>query len=258
MNWIVSHLFFLFLLASCASKQPNCESGYPDDYVPNDLNSAIEYLNCVWDEDSKAELINKDEDEVMAELHFGTGLSIRNGWGLWAGENELVKYFNSLGIHNPDDMSGIILTSFYRQLNDMEIRLDEQVAHYVEYWKQMEIRQELMLNELDSIYNTFEIGDRLNVYFDWANSEENRIYGPSDKRDRLNASKEIDPTEYCIVSVEVYDKRKNRDKMEFILRTRVLELCEQENLKYGTDNFITVGYELDINLLFDRLIFKAE
>jgi hypothetical protein len=256
MNWIGTHLILLFVLTNCASKQPNCESGYPDDYVPNDLNTAIEYLNCVWDEESKAELISMDENEAMAELHFGTGLSIRNGWGLRASENELVAYFNELEIHHPDDMSGIILTSFYRHLKNEDIRLDEQIAYYIDYWKQMDIGQELMLNERDSIYGTFKIGDRLNVYFDWSDKEEIRIYGPSDKP--IKTEEVIDPTEYCIVSVDVYDKRKNRDKMEFILRTRVLELCEQDTLKYGTDNFITVGYELDINLLFDRLVFRAE
>jgi hypothetical protein len=59
---------------------------------------------------------------------------MRNNWGLWRG-SRLSKYFNSLGIFHPDDMSGIILTGYCRQLNGLDIRLSDQIKQYQKYWK---------------------------------------------------------------------------------------------------------------------------
>lgn len=92
-------------------------------------------MNCEWSESDKTEFKNKEEKEAVAELHFGTGMSIRNNWGLWKGKNKLPKFFRSKGIFHPDDMSSIILTSFHRQLNDKPIDLDEQVELYKDYWR---------------------------------------------------------------------------------------------------------------------------
>jgi hypothetical protein len=54
------------------------------------------------------------------------GLTIRNCWGLW-GHSRLAKYFNELGIDHPDDMSGIILTSLWRELNHLPMDLAGQI-----------------------------------------------------------------------------------------------------------------------------------
>ena len=62
---------------------------------------------------------------------------MRNDWGLWGG-SPLARYFNRLGVFHPDDISGIILTSFWRHLNGRPIKLDEQVKHYQDYWKKIE------------------------------------------------------------------------------------------------------------------------
>jgi len=59
---------------------------------------------------------------------------LRNNWQLWGG-SRLSKYFNNLGIFHPDDMSGIILDSYHRYLTDKEIKLEEQINFYQEYWR---------------------------------------------------------------------------------------------------------------------------
>ena len=41
-----------------------------------------------------------------------------------------------------DDMSGIILDSFWRHLNQKPIKLDEQVKYYQDYWKKHETIQQ--------------------------------------------------------------------------------------------------------------------
>lgn len=57
------------------------------------------------------------EEEFTVNTHFGFGMWIRNNWNLWGG-SRLSIYFNQKGIHHPDDMSGIILVSYHRHLND--------------------------------------------------------------------------------------------------------------------------------------------
>ena len=76
-------------------------------------------------------------EEDMIQYHHGLGRWIRNNWELWAG-SRLAKYFNDIGINHPDDMSGIILDSYWRQLNEKPIKLDEQIKYYQEYWADTE------------------------------------------------------------------------------------------------------------------------
>jgi hypothetical protein len=70
----------------------------------------------------------------MADYHFGLGMWIRNNWGLWGG-SRLSQYFNRLGIHHPDDMSGIILDSYWRKIHGKPIDLDGQVRCHRDFWE---------------------------------------------------------------------------------------------------------------------------
>lgn len=67
-------------------------------------------------------------------LHHQLGQWLRNNWGLWHG-SQLRDWFNEHDIWHADDMSGIILDSFKRRLNGEAIKLDEQINHYQEFWK---------------------------------------------------------------------------------------------------------------------------
>lgn len=102
-------------------------------YVPTNLEDAFGELNKMLHPDLVKEMKEAPERE-MSGYHMGLGLWMRNNWGLWGG-SRLAKYFNGIGIFHPDDMSGIILHSFWRHLNAQPIKLDEQVAYYQKYWK---------------------------------------------------------------------------------------------------------------------------
>lgn len=79
-----------------------------------------------------------DEEEALSSSHFNLGMSIRNLWGLWQEDSDLHKYFKEkYGIWHADDMSGIILTSFHRELNHKEWNVKKQVDFYKKYWKHM-------------------------------------------------------------------------------------------------------------------------
>ena len=102
-------------------------------YIPKDLNDAISELNKNFSDSLKTEIKKMTEKDFSGRFHMGTGMWMRNNWRLWAG-SRLSVYFNDLAIYHPDDMSGIILDSYHRTLNNKPIELDEQTEYYKQYW----------------------------------------------------------------------------------------------------------------------------
>jgi hypothetical protein len=96
---------------------------------PKNLDEALEWLNINLSRKAIEQI-----RETTDGCHFGLGTNLRNEWGLWY-NSPLAQYFNSIGIHHADDMSGIILESYHRLLNGLSIDLDEQVKSYKEYWE---------------------------------------------------------------------------------------------------------------------------
>lgn len=103
-------------------------------YEPVNLEEAVTQLKIIHHDTVKQKIIEMSEEDFLASAHFGLGMWIRNNWGLWKGK-ELAKFFESIGIYHPDDMSGIILTSYYRELHGQDWNLDKQVKYYQDYWK---------------------------------------------------------------------------------------------------------------------------
>lgn len=104
-------------------------------YIPKDLDDCFKELNKMLSPELIKEMKAGTEDD-MSKHHFGLGLWMRNNWGLWSGSH-LAKYFNNLGIRHPDDMSGIILTSFWRFLNKKPLKIDDQTQYYKNYWEKV-------------------------------------------------------------------------------------------------------------------------
>lgn len=77
------------------------------------------------------------EDQIAAKYHFNLGMHLRNEWGLWDQKSELYKYFAAMGLFHPDDMSGVILLSFHRHLNGKELKVEEQIEKYKNYWAKL-------------------------------------------------------------------------------------------------------------------------
>ena len=124
-------------------------------YIPTDLNDAVNQINKVLAEESKLKIKKMTEEDFIAESHFGIGLTlIRNGWALWS-KSRLSKYFNEIGINHPDDMSGIILTSYYRNLNDLPIELEKQIEFYKNYWLKYEpLKKRNFPNEVKDVQHS--------------------------------------------------------------------------------------------------------
>ncbi|MEO0574362.1 MAG: DUF6794 domain-containing protein [Pseudomonadota bacterium] len=93
--------------------------------VPTTVDEAIVALDLVLSDEDKAAIRANKEDE-MYQYHFGLGMWIRNSWGLWR-HSELANFLYEKGLHHPDDMSSVILDSYWRHLNDRPIDLDAQI-----------------------------------------------------------------------------------------------------------------------------------
>lgn len=153
----------LLFLPTLIFGQNDCEK-YVKNYVPIHLNDAITYFECKTPKDNLNAFKNKTEDEATSSLHFETGMSIRNNWGLWARTSKISEYFSELGIHHPDDMSSIILTSLHRKLNGIDIGLENQVKFYKEYWAESE-RKETERKKQE--FSKYKIGDLLEFSYDY-------------------------------------------------------------------------------------------
>jgi len=136
---VLGSLLLFVCLSASAQVAPNEEQAQqpaPEIYIPTDLEDCFaELMRILKPEDIQAMRDRTEAD--LIEYHFGMGMWMRNNWGLWQG-SRLSEWFNAKGIRHPDDMSGIILNSFWRHLHGKDIDLDEQVKTYQAYWAQQQ------------------------------------------------------------------------------------------------------------------------
>ncbi|HLG28286.1 MAG TPA: DUF6794 domain-containing protein [Paenisporosarcina sp.] len=101
--------------------------------IPTNLDECFEaLLRIAHPED--IETIKAGSEDDMCQYHHGIGTWIRNNWGLWHG-GPLQDYFKQMGLWHADDMSGLILQSFWCYLKGIPLDVEGQVAHYLDYWK---------------------------------------------------------------------------------------------------------------------------
>ena len=139
----VSLFLFATLISICAIAQDNERINPTPDptskyevYVPVSLEDVFVELKKMLRPKVLKEM-KKGTEGDMVQYHMGLGRWMRNNWGLWDG-SRLAKYFNGLGIYHPDDMSGIILDTFWCHLNLKPLRLEERITYCQAYWKEYE------------------------------------------------------------------------------------------------------------------------
>lgn len=141
-------ILILTLITTSLFAQKKCNE-YTEKYIPINLIDALNYLDCSWTAEEKNDFKNLSEDQATSFLHMSLGLEIRNSWGLWKGNSEISNYFKDLKVNHPDDMSNIILTSFYRYLNNTDLKLEEQIKNKIP------IRNDSLLEENKIRINEF-------------------------------------------------------------------------------------------------------
>ena len=157
-------LFFMFLILGFSSPgmsdEDNSDGNEIDDkytiaqlpedktsptgyYIPKDLEGTFLTLDKILTPEFIDEIKNNYENKLIADYHFGLCLWIRNNWILPhyrkdSPESPLTEYFLSLDkILYPDDMSGIIIYTYWRRLNGKPLRLNEELEKYDSYNKEM-------------------------------------------------------------------------------------------------------------------------
>jgi hypothetical protein len=113
-------------------KKANRKNG--DSNVPRNLEECLSLFEDFFTPEGIKEIKKMDERD-MCVLHHEIGRWLRNNWGLWRTESNLCKWFQEQGVFHPDDMSDIILKSFWRKMNDKSIKLDEQIQCCKIYWE---------------------------------------------------------------------------------------------------------------------------
>lgn len=130
-----SHLkYFVCLTLLLFSTQAFSQTDKKLKGKPTTLDETYLYLNQMFDDTEKYGFMTLPEDVATSRLHRGFGMWIRNNWGLWR-NSKLKHYFLDKGVGHPDDMSGIILTSYHRYLNKKPIDLEGQIKKYQDIYK---------------------------------------------------------------------------------------------------------------------------
>ena len=96
---------------------------------PKNLTECIQMLDKTLKKEDKEYIKTLTEDEFFMESHFTIGMGIRNEW-IRSGNPELVTFFLDQGVKHLDDMSAMILTSYYRHLLGKEIDFEGQISAY--------------------------------------------------------------------------------------------------------------------------------
>jgi hypothetical protein len=115
----VAFLILLFVSAIAPADQP----------VPNTLDEAFASLDRSLKPDERLAFMQRPEREAVMLAHFAVGLYIRNQW-LRSGKSSLTNLLLAKGAQSFDDMSAMILTSYWRHLHGKPIQLEEQGACY--------------------------------------------------------------------------------------------------------------------------------
>jgi hypothetical protein len=175
-------------------------------YIPKDPDDCFKQIDKFWNDSTKRQVKLWTESEFTAKAHLGFGMWMRNNWQLWGG-SRLSKYFNGLGISNPEDMSGIILASYHRYLLSKPIKLDEQLSYYKDYWKKAKLEDSL--NKLNE-FKEYKVGDTV-IYkyrFDYVSKkQEDDFYNDICKSTGIIMAKNDTTLQLQVKIIEICDTK---------------------------------------------------
>lgn len=218
----ITAFFFITYLNSFGEFAPYDSPTITSDtiYIPIDLNDCITQLDRIIPDNNKTKIAAMRGDQFSAYSHMTLGMWLRNNWGLWKG-SRLSQFFNSKGIHHPDDMSGIVLDSYYRYLTKQEIRLDEQIKYYRGYWEKVK-NDELEREERE--FAGYHLTDT--VLFCYRNGFSSKAQEGKYHNDRCTASGVIT----------------DLDKEKRAIKVKLLDGCDKKGIVY---------YDNDDALIYD-------
>jgi len=153
----LTFVFFSFLVLNGQSV-----SKKEMEYKPINLEDAVFQLTKILHDTTQQKNFSMTEDEFLSGSHFGLGMWIRNNW-IRGGDGKLANDFNSKGIFHSDNISGIILTCYYRQLHNQDWELDKQIKLYKDHWELIDEREKRKKEIALKNYNEFNINDSITI-----------------------------------------------------------------------------------------------
>jgi hypothetical protein len=136
-------------------------------YIPKTLKETHDFLDKFLQD--KEAFKNHPEETVIEDSHKNLSRFLRNKWHLWWSPEwvmtakemgkeeypteipELVKWFKSIGVDYADDMSGIIIISYHKYLNNKPYDLDEDVRAIKNFYMMDALGNNFLQNEQDII-----------------------------------------------------------------------------------------------------------
>lgn len=108
--------------------------------IPTNISECFDELDKMFSEIPKDLKVFKesDEEKALATFHNSLGRWIRNNWGLWTRDSKIYNTFNDMQLWHADDMSSVIIVSYHRYINDVDIDLKGQIESYLKYWEEYE------------------------------------------------------------------------------------------------------------------------
>lgn len=107
--------------------------------IPSSLEECFLQLEKAFSSEERQLFMEENEsgEGDVFQFHSGLGRWIRNHWGLWKQEGPLYEQLKVLGLEHADDMSSLILTSFWRSLHGRPLGVKQQVEKHQAYWKRV-------------------------------------------------------------------------------------------------------------------------
>lgn len=105
----------------------------PESSLPSTLEEAHAALEKMLSFSDLSKIDAMSSAEEMSLFHFGLGMRLRNTWGLWQ-DSELARYMQTQGFIHPDDMSAVILETFWCKRHGKAFVLADMAADYAAYW----------------------------------------------------------------------------------------------------------------------------
>ncbi len=117
------------LRAALGELQVESESTQNREKIPTMLSEAHGKLEGMLSAEELAKIDAMSSEDDMVAYHMGLGARLRNTWGLWQG-SALAQHLQELGFNHPDDMSAVILGTFWCKRHGQDFRLGERAAEY--------------------------------------------------------------------------------------------------------------------------------
>ena len=105
-------------------------------FIPNTLDEAMQEIDHMIQNDLKIRM-RSEHKACMGKYHFTLGRFFRNEWQLLGQKTPLYQQFKNNGIKKPDDISTIILMSYWSYIRGNKVELKREISWWKNYIKKV-------------------------------------------------------------------------------------------------------------------------